>query len=122
MLPSLAAYLVGLIFYIFHVPECLITAEWTKYTDWFGGGSHAIWHLFIVFGTQFLLYPWRPFMTLSVLQGSSSTEMPWYSSEEESVARCALSTWTAVDSSSPLTNHLAGWSFEGSPNLQFGIA
>ncbi|KAF8512391.1 hemolysin-III related-domain-containing protein [Gautieria morchelliformis] len=45
---SLAAYAVGLIFYAFHFPECVVPIRWAKCTDWIGGGSHAIWHLFIV--------------------------------------------------------------------------
>lgn len=49
--PSLLSYLIGLMFYVTHVPERFVytyserVAQWT---DWLGGGSHAIWHAFIV--------------------------------------------------------------------------
>jgi len=46
--PSLACYATGLIFYVFHIPERLVPAKWAGRLDWVGGGSHAIWHLFIV--------------------------------------------------------------------------
>jgi len=35
-------------FYVFHIPERLVPAKWAGRLDWVGGGSHAIWHLFIV--------------------------------------------------------------------------
>ncbi|KIJ39469.1 hypothetical protein M422DRAFT_85431, partial [Sphaerobolus stellatus SS14] len=47
-LASVAAYAVGLLFYALRFPECAIPPKWTWVSDWFGGGSHAIWHLFIV--------------------------------------------------------------------------
>jgi len=54
--PSLASYLIGLSFYATHFPECLFAARartssdhsiWS-WIDRLGGGSHAIWHGFIV--------------------------------------------------------------------------
>ncbi|KAF8510560.1 HlyIII-domain-containing protein [Hysterangium stoloniferum] len=47
-IPSLASYATGLLFYAFHIPERLVPAKWAGCLDWAGGGSHAIWHLFIV--------------------------------------------------------------------------
>lgn len=54
--PSIISYLVGLVFYATHFPECLFAAQTRASADhsvWFwidrlGGGSHAIWHGFIV--------------------------------------------------------------------------
>ena len=49
IIPSLASYIIGLIFYVSHVPERFIYSERiARWTDWLGGGSHAIWHAFIV--------------------------------------------------------------------------
>jgi adiponectin receptor len=49
VLRSVSSYLVGLVFYATHFPECVLSshARW-KWLDWLGGGSHAIWHAFIV--------------------------------------------------------------------------
>jgi len=58
VIPSIAAYLVGLVFYVTHFPECFLAARahashdqsvWS-WIDRLGGGSHAIWHGFIVLG------------------------------------------------------------------------
>ncbi|KZT18073.1 HlyIII-domain-containing protein [Neolentinus lepideus HHB14362 ss-1] len=47
--PSIASYLAGLVFYATHVPECFVRSERAaRWLDWVGGGSHAIWHVFIV--------------------------------------------------------------------------
>ena len=49
--PSLLSYIIGLVFYITHVPErfvSLYSLRMARWTDWIGGGSHAIWHAFIV--------------------------------------------------------------------------
>jgi adiponectin receptor len=64
IVPSLASYVAGLLFYAFHFPECLWPAHDhdklirnekgnrspppARWTDWVGGGSHAIWHVFII--------------------------------------------------------------------------
>eukprot|EP00918_Siedleckia_nematoides_P006723 GHVU01014658.1.p2 GENE.GHVU01014658.1~~GHVU01014658.1.p2 ORF type:complete len:136 (+),score=3.38 GHVU01014658.1:1313-1720(+) len=48
VVPSLISYIVGLIFYATHIPERFISAKWSRYLDKIGGGSHAIWHCFIV--------------------------------------------------------------------------
>jgi len=54
--PSLASYIIGLVFYATHFPERLWVAHarsssdrsiWS-WIDKLGGGSHAIWHGFIV--------------------------------------------------------------------------
>lgn len=47
--PSLISYLIGLVFYATHIPERFI-ADWklAHWLDSIGGGSHAIWHAFIV--------------------------------------------------------------------------
>lgn len=54
--PSLISYLIGLVFYTTHFPECLFAARarvsddhtvWS-WIDTLGGGSHTIWHGFIV--------------------------------------------------------------------------
>ena len=54
--PSLVSYVVGLIFYATHFPECFFAAHarvsddhsvWS-WIDTLGGGSHAVWHGFIV--------------------------------------------------------------------------
>jgi adiponectin receptor len=51
VVPSLSVYAAGLVFYATHFPECALArpgqAHWL---DWFGGGSHAIWHVCIVLG------------------------------------------------------------------------
>jgi adiponectin receptor len=40
---------VGLLFYAFHFPEAFFTRPGEKHwLDWFGGGSHGIWHMFVV--------------------------------------------------------------------------
>ncbi|KAG8755876.1 hypothetical protein FRC12_010747, partial [Ceratobasidium sp. 428] len=41
VVPSLASYLIGLVFYATHFPECCFPG----WFDW--AGSHAIWHVFI---------------------------------------------------------------------------
>lgn len=48
--PSLASYIVGLVFYATHFPECVLAARSNSvhWLDWLGGGSHAIWHVCIV--------------------------------------------------------------------------
>jgi len=46
--PSLISYLIGLVFYTTHIPERFISERFSHWFDWCGGGSHAIWHAFIV--------------------------------------------------------------------------
>ncbi|KAF8198092.1 hemolysin-III related-domain-containing protein [Pholiota molesta] len=46
--PSLLSYIIGLVFYAAHFPECVIPASVQRKLDMVGGGSHAIWHCFIV--------------------------------------------------------------------------
>jgi adiponectin receptor len=46
--PSLISYLIGLVFYTTHIPERFISERFSHWLDWCGGGSHAIWHAFIV--------------------------------------------------------------------------
>ncbi|KAH9484973.1 hypothetical protein JR316_0001877 [Psilocybe cubensis] len=46
--PSLASYLIGLAFYAAHFPERVIPPNIQRKLDTIGGGSHAIWHCFIV--------------------------------------------------------------------------
>ncbi|KAL5507028.1 IZH3 [Sanghuangporus vaninii] len=49
--PSLLSYIIGLAFYATHFPErfvALYSERIARWTDWIGGGSHAIWHAFIV--------------------------------------------------------------------------
>jgi len=46
--PSIASYLIGLTFYATHFPERILSERFSRYLDWCGGGSHAIWHGFIV--------------------------------------------------------------------------
>ncbi|THH04497.1 hypothetical protein EW145_g5482 [Phellinidium pouzarii] len=49
IIPSFISYIIGLVFYVTHVPERFIYSERiSRWTDWLGGGSHAIWHAFIV--------------------------------------------------------------------------
>ncbi|KAI0823694.1 putative G-protein coupled receptor [Trametes gibbosa] len=50
IVPSLASYFVGLVFYATHFPECVLAPRWPslRLLDWLGGGSHAIWHVCIV--------------------------------------------------------------------------
>ncbi|KAL5524033.1 hypothetical protein ACEPAG_8206 [Sanghuangporus baumii] len=48
---SLLSYVIGLVFYATHIPErfvALYNERMARWTDWIGGGSHAIWHAFIV--------------------------------------------------------------------------
>ncbi|EIN11606.1 HlyIII-domain-containing protein [Punctularia strigosozonata HHB-11173 SS5] len=49
VLRSVSSYLAGLVFYATHFPECMLSKHprW-RWLDWLGGGSHAIWHAFIV--------------------------------------------------------------------------
>lgn len=90
-LPSLAAYGVGLVFYALHFPECVVPIRWTRCTDWIGGGSHAIWHLFIVLGIDHSFFPY--FIARMIhcfhLQASSYTRTRCYSTAVELVVRCA---------------------------------
>lgn len=48
-MPSIVSYLTGLVFYATHFPENMLGAHprW-RWLDHLGGGSHAIWHGFIV--------------------------------------------------------------------------
>ncbi|KAG1812170.1 hemolysin-III related-domain-containing protein [Suillus subaureus] len=46
--PSITSYLIGLIFYATHIPERFLSERHSHWLDWCGGGSHAIWHIFIV--------------------------------------------------------------------------
>jgi len=48
--PSLLSYIIGLFFYVTHIPECYLSrhARYWSWIDYLGGGSHAIWHAFIV--------------------------------------------------------------------------
>jgi adiponectin receptor len=47
--PSFISYIIGLVFYVSHIPERFVYNERVAHwTDWLGGGSHAIWHAFIV--------------------------------------------------------------------------
>jgi adiponectin receptor len=48
VVPSLLSYVVGLVFYATHIPERFISEKWSRHLDKIGGGSHAIWHCFIV--------------------------------------------------------------------------
>jgi adiponectin receptor len=63
IVPSLASYVFGLVFYAAHFPECVWSSHShehgegaekyhvstkPRWTDWVGGGSHAIWHISIV--------------------------------------------------------------------------
>ncbi|KAJ3576776.1 hypothetical protein NP233_g226 [Leucocoprinus birnbaumii] len=48
LLPSFASYLIGLVFYAYHWPERHLPENVRLVLDRFGGGSHAIWHCFIV--------------------------------------------------------------------------
>lgn len=49
LVPSLLAYIAGLVFYATHFPECVLARPGeTHWLDWLGGGSHAIWHVCIV--------------------------------------------------------------------------
>ncbi|KAF5351880.1 hypothetical protein D9756_007687 [Leucocoprinus leucothites] len=48
LLPSFASYLIGLAFYAYHWPERHLPENARRFLDKFGGGSHAIWHCFIV--------------------------------------------------------------------------
>jgi adiponectin receptor len=47
---SLFSYFMGVVFYVTRFPECLTTADrkCVHWLDFMGGGSHAIWHAFIV--------------------------------------------------------------------------
>ncbi|PPQ98768.1 hypothetical protein CVT24_003326 [Panaeolus cyanescens] len=46
--PSLLSYLIGLFFYAAHFPERVLPEGIRHRLDMIGGGSHAIWHCFIV--------------------------------------------------------------------------
>ncbi|KAF9260739.1 HlyIII-domain-containing protein [Marasmius fiardii PR-910] len=48
VIPSLLSYIVGLLFYVSHVPERWMSEKWRRRMDVVGGGSHCIWHCFIV--------------------------------------------------------------------------
>jgi hypothetical protein len=48
LIPSFMSYIVGLVFYATHLPERLLAPRWRQHLDFFGAGSHAIWHVFIV--------------------------------------------------------------------------
>jgi len=47
VIPSIASYLVGLLFYATRFPECMFPVKSPRLA-WLGGGSHTLWHLFIV--------------------------------------------------------------------------
>jgi adiponectin receptor len=46
-MPSVASYLAGLLFYATHFPECALPVTSPRLA-WLGGGSHALWHVFVV--------------------------------------------------------------------------
>ncbi|KAG1821257.1 hypothetical protein EV424DRAFT_1472411 [Suillus variegatus] len=46
--PSIISYLIGLVFYATNIPERFLSERYSHWLDWCGGGSHAIWHIFIV--------------------------------------------------------------------------
>ncbi|TFY63835.1 hypothetical protein EVG20_g6156 [Dentipellis fragilis] len=46
--PSLLSYVMGLVFYVSHFPERALPPHWGPRLAWLGGGSHAIWHVFVV--------------------------------------------------------------------------
>ena len=46
--PSILSYIAGLVFYATNFPECALPVRWAPRAAWLGGGSHAIWHAFIV--------------------------------------------------------------------------
>ncbi|TRM59324.1 hemolysin-III related-domain-containing protein [Schizophyllum amplum] len=48
IVPSLLSYVAGLVFYATHLPERWLSPKWSQRLDCIGGGSHCIWHLFIV--------------------------------------------------------------------------
>ncbi|KAI0684603.1 hemolysin-III related-domain-containing protein [Cytidiella melzeri] len=46
---SFSCYVLGLFVYAFHFPEAFFTRPGEKHwLDWVGGGSHGIWHCFVV--------------------------------------------------------------------------
>jgi predicted membrane channel-forming protein YqfA (hemolysin III family) len=47
IIPSLASYIAGLLFYATRFPECALPINSPRLA-WLGGGSHALWHIFIV--------------------------------------------------------------------------
>jgi adiponectin receptor len=47
VIPSLASYIAGLLFYATRFPECVLPIN-SPHLAWLGGGSHALWHIFIV--------------------------------------------------------------------------
>ncbi|KAI0032105.1 hemolysin-III related-domain-containing protein [Vararia minispora EC-137] len=48
LVPSFLSYLGGLFFYVTNLPERATPPRWAPYLFYCGGGSHAIWHAFIV--------------------------------------------------------------------------
>ncbi|KAH8992802.1 HlyIII-domain-containing protein [Lactarius hatsudake] len=47
VVPSLTSYITGLLFYATRFPECALPVDSPRLA-WLGGGSHALWHIFIV--------------------------------------------------------------------------
>jgi len=47
VVPSLTSYVTGLLFYATRFPECVLPVDSPRLA-WLGGGSHALWHIFIV--------------------------------------------------------------------------
>jgi len=47
ILPSVTSYVTGLIFYATRFPESVLPVDSPRFA-WLGGGSHALWHIFIV--------------------------------------------------------------------------
>ncbi|KAF7324425.1 putative G-protein coupled receptor [Mycena venus] len=52
ILPTLASCGMGVIFYALHIPERFLTpgGKWARRLESVGGGSHAIWHAWIILG------------------------------------------------------------------------
>jgi adiponectin receptor len=49
--PSIVSYVLGLGFYVTHIPErFIVDKKLAHWLDSVGVGSHAIWHIFIVLG------------------------------------------------------------------------
>ncbi|KAG8214056.1 hemolysin-III related-domain-containing protein [Butyriboletus roseoflavus] len=67
--PSLISYLIGLTFYVTNTPERFLSPRLSHWLDWCGGGSHAIWHAFIVLAIN--QHRHRRYLWLHAVNGST---------------------------------------------------
>ncbi|KAF5370788.1 hypothetical protein D9758_002122 [Tetrapyrgos nigripes] len=73
VVPSLVSYVIGLVFYASQVPERFLPERWSSKLDIVGGGSHCIWHCFIVLASASYEVSCKMFKTAATKIAHNST-------------------------------------------------